>query len=212
MPQYKLTYFNIRGKGELIRLLFTVAGVEFEDNRIEHSDWPGNYRETLNVPFLQLPILAIDGVSYCQSVSISRYLADKFCLSGKTELEKLRADMIVHCIDDFWGAIVRIFREKDETNKANLLKKFNEEDVPTFYGNFEKLLKQNGGGDGFYVGDSLTWADLAMYEYLTSFPRAIGVDPTPIISSYPKLKALAERVEKVPKIAEYIAKRPVSNF
>ena len=35
----KLTYFNFRGRGELARLVLVQAGVEFEDNRIEKSDW-----------------------------------------------------------------------------------------------------------------------------------------------------------------------------
>ena len=37
---YKLTYFNNKGRAELTRLLFAQAGVEYEDNRIEGSDWP----------------------------------------------------------------------------------------------------------------------------------------------------------------------------
>ena len=33
MSEYKLHYFNIRGKGELIRLIFAAAGEEYEDIR-----------------------------------------------------------------------------------------------------------------------------------------------------------------------------------
>jgi len=40
MPSYKLCYFNARGLGEMSRLLFAEAGVEFEDCRIERTDWP----------------------------------------------------------------------------------------------------------------------------------------------------------------------------
>ena len=39
MASYKLTYFNLRGRGEGARLLFKLAGVDFEDNRIEMKDW-----------------------------------------------------------------------------------------------------------------------------------------------------------------------------
>ena len=40
MSNYKLTYFNGRGRAELSRLIFAAAGVEFEDERI--NDWPAN--------------------------------------------------------------------------------------------------------------------------------------------------------------------------
>jgi hypothetical protein len=38
MAYYKLHYFAVRGRGELIRLLFTLAKVDFEDVRVnEHN-------------------------------------------------------------------------------------------------------------------------------------------------------------------------------
>lgn len=39
MPNYKLVYFNVRGRGELPRLLFAQAGEKYEDCRVEFSDW-----------------------------------------------------------------------------------------------------------------------------------------------------------------------------
>ena len=40
MPVYKLTYFNARARAEVSRILFALAGVEYEDERIEVADWP----------------------------------------------------------------------------------------------------------------------------------------------------------------------------
>ena len=39
-PKYVLTYFNGRGRAETIRLLFAVAGVSYEDKRVEFPQWP----------------------------------------------------------------------------------------------------------------------------------------------------------------------------
>lgn len=39
MPKYKLTYFPIRGKAEPIRIVFALAGVEFEDVRVDPEEW-----------------------------------------------------------------------------------------------------------------------------------------------------------------------------
>lgn len=40
MPQYKLTYFNLRGRAEISRYLFAYSGKKYEDHRIEAADWP----------------------------------------------------------------------------------------------------------------------------------------------------------------------------
>jgi len=44
MPVPKLTYFNGRGRGEIIRLVFAAAGEQYEDIRIEMDKWPGPYK------------------------------------------------------------------------------------------------------------------------------------------------------------------------
>ena len=40
MSNYKLTYFGLRGKGELIRMIFATAGVEHTDTRVTFEEWP----------------------------------------------------------------------------------------------------------------------------------------------------------------------------
>lgn len=40
MTKYTYHYFNIKGRGEVVRLVFVAAGVDFDDRRIEFQDWP----------------------------------------------------------------------------------------------------------------------------------------------------------------------------
>ena len=39
MPSYKLTYFDVRGRGELCRYAFHATGRDFEDNRVGGETW-----------------------------------------------------------------------------------------------------------------------------------------------------------------------------
>lgn len=40
MSNYKLIYFNIRGRAEIIRYIFAYLDIKYEDHRIEQADWP----------------------------------------------------------------------------------------------------------------------------------------------------------------------------
>ena len=46
MADYKLTYFNARGRGELIRIILTAAGQKYTDDRIEFTEWPSKKNNT----------------------------------------------------------------------------------------------------------------------------------------------------------------------
>jgi len=41
MVHYKLTYFNLRARAEIIRLIFAVADEKYEDVRVEDEQWSG---------------------------------------------------------------------------------------------------------------------------------------------------------------------------
>jgi glutathione S-transferase len=207
MTGYKLTYFNGRGRAEIVRLVFAAAGVEYQDIRIEKANWPALKPTT---PFGQVPVLEADGgLKLCQSNSIARYLARKFHLAGKTDEDQARADMVVDCFEDTMKPVVTFLFESDETRMETLKKKALEEQLPTSLAGLEGLLKANHGGDGFFVGTELTWADLGFIVFVGWLSMA-GADTQ--LAKYPKLTALRERVEKVPKVAAWLAKRPVTEF
>jgi len=206
-PVYKLTYFDGRGRGEIIRLVFAAAGVEYQDIRVQRADWPGTHKA--GSPFGQLPILEVDGVKLCQSNACARYIARKYHLAGKTELEHAQADMIVDCMEDTIKPILKFFFEKDETKKTEMKKKFVDEELPASLTHLENILKTNHGGDKFFVGAELTWADLALLNTVGWTAMAGATEP---LAKFPKLAALYKKVEAVPKVAAWIAKRPKTDF
>jgi len=188
-------------------MIFKVAGVEFEDFRIEKEEFtPEMKAET---PFGQLPVLEVDGVKLCQSNAFARYLARKFNLAGKTELEQAQADMIVDCFEDSIKPMVAFYYEADETRKAEGKKKYNEEQLPAFLTLLEKLLTANHEGDKFFVGEELTWADLQFLSF-TKWIGHTGLENP--LANYSKLSALKARVESLPKIADWIENRPKTDM
>jgi len=203
----KLTYFNAVGRGETIRMIFKVAGVEFEDYRIEMTEFTPELKA--GAPFGQLPFLEIDGLKLCQANAISRYLAKKYNLAGKTDKDQALIDMIIDCLDDAVKPLITSIYEKDETKKAEGKKKFSEEQLPASLKLLEKLLTANHGGDKFFVGDELTWLDLQFLNFNKWISHAGVENP---LANFPKLAALKKRIEEIPKIAEWIKKRPQTLF
>ena len=99
MPTPILTYFQFRGLGEPIRLLFEDLGLPYEDRRIDlfSAAWPALAPQ---LPFRQLPRLEIDGQTLFQSHAILRYLARANGLGGETDAERLRCDTGVEAARD----------------------------------------------------------------------------------------------------------------
>jgi hypothetical protein len=69
--------------------------------------------------------------------------------------ENTTIDVILGVRDDFMKDLVTIYYEKDETKKAGLKKDLEEKKLPHYMNIFEDILKENNGGDGFFVGNTV---------------------------------------------------------
>ena len=201
MSSYKLTYFNGRGRAEVSRLIFAAAGVQFTDERV--TNWPTGKEDA---PLGQLPYLTVDGVKLPQSMTIARFLANKLNLAGKDDLEKAKADAIVDTVTDFMTAFSKVY-QLPAAEKAEGTKKFMADDAPKYIGNLEKLIKTYGS-NGFSVGNSLTWADLLVFDITSNMQ---SMDPKALEKS-PCILAVRKSVESNAKIAAYLKARPVTQF
>ncbi|XP_029440758.1 hematopoietic prostaglandin D synthase [Rhinatrema bivittatum] len=195
MPNYKLTYFNLRGRAEIARYIFAFSGIKYEDNRLQRADWL-TIKST--IPFEKIPILEVDGIILHQSLAIGRFLAKETGLAGKTHLEQAQVDAIVDSIDDFislfpWG-------EEDEDAKRAIQNNLFSNLAPGLLRNLEKYLGENE----WFVGNSVTWAD---FYWDVSSSTLIVLKPD-FAQNYPKLLALKDRVQALPGISEWIKERP----
>ena len=58
------------------------------------------------LPYGQLPVLEVDGVTICQSMAIARYLANECGLAGSSSIVKPKIDEVVDVINDVQNAMV----------------------------------------------------------------------------------------------------------
>ncbi|MEE6460666.1 hypothetical protein FKM82_001060 [Ascaphus truei] len=195
MPNYKLTYFNIRGRGELIRYLFAYMDTAYEDHRITFSDWPAIKS---SIPYGKLPILEIDGEVFHQSLAIGRYLAREAGLAGKSNLDQARIDGILDSIDDF--LLVFPWRDADETKQKQRQEEYLANFAPELLSNLEKCL----GDKLWFVGNSVTLADL----FWDICSDTLEVYKPGFAQNYPKLLSVKDKVKSIPAIAAWIKKRP----
>lgn len=96
--------------------------------------------------------------------------------------------------------------EKDEAKKKELLHTLATEKMPNFLKFFEERAAKSGSG--FLAASGLTWADL----YLVCALEYLGEKHDATLENYKNLKALDQKVHSHPKIAEWISKRPKSDF
>ncbi|CAJ0919298.1 unnamed protein product, partial [Mesorhabditis belari] len=207
MPNYKLTYFDLRGRAEIHRQLFALAGVPYVDKRIKPEDWPTLKPTT---PFGQLPLLEVDGKPIPQSMAIARFLAKRFGFAGANDLEEAQIDALVDLLNDymteqkhFFGVLVgRVPGDKAAATKE-LFEPARDKYFPLV---IEKYLKKSKSG--FLVGSKVSWVDLHLAGHITTYQQLIPG----AFDKYPEVIAHRDRVEALPAIKEWIAKRPKSSY
>lgn len=205
MPTYKLTYFNITARAEAPRMLFRLAGQDFEDVRLTGDQWKERKQ---NTPFGQLPLLEVDGKVMCQSYAISRYLAREFGFCSDNAWENARMDMIVDCLEDFFKKGRPVFFEEDAEKKAAGVKAFQENDMPENLARFDKMLADNG--TGFFVGSKVSWTDIV---FITMLPLIMGrLGLTVDEAKYPNITAHKKKIDEIPAIAKWYKDRPETPF
>merc|ERR1712051_1011022 len=199
-PKVKLTYFNLRAKGEPARLLLAYGGIKYQDYRVSFEDqteWKAMKPKT---PYGSLPLLEWDGVCIAQSVAIARFLAREVGLAGRNSLESAQIDEIVDAVNDIFQAGLNAVFSNDPAQMS----KYEKETLPAGLVNIEKILESRGGQ--YMVGNALSWADLRLFDFCHSLPQ-----PN-CLGNFPLIRNLTERVSNIPNIKTWLESRPKSKL
>ncbi|PAA86305.1 hypothetical protein BOX15_Mlig021791g1 [Macrostomum lignano] len=199
----KLYYFGVRGRGELIRLVFAAGKIDFEDIRLTKEQWA---EQKKNSPTGVMPFVDTGDKSkglLAQSGAIARYYAKKAGLMGSNDWEYYLVERAMCQLDDIFMELVK-FMMAPEDKKPDLLKEFQAEKGPKLLSGLVDFLKQAGGQ--YFAGKSLSLADLGCLNILDSLANMPD-----LLAKYPELTELKKRVlAGNAKLAEYIKNRPVT--
>lgn len=201
MPKLVHYYFDFPfWRAEVSRLALHLGGVEFEDKRIDFK----TFKESGKAPFGQAPILEVDGKVISQTGAIARYCGkqggfyprdDDFAAAKIDELIDTATD-ITSCI----GPTMRM----EEAEKLEARKKLVADKLPMYFSALEGIMKANGS-TGFFVGNKMTIADLAMWRLFGWIKGGVldGI-PTDVMDSYPLLIKLFDDMDSHPKIKAWM--------
>jgi len=148
-----------------------------------------------------MPVLSYKGQTLYQSITIARFLAGEYGLAGKNSVESAQADEIVDAVLDLQTGMFKVVGAGDSAGIEKVL----DTAWPAGLANLEKVLTARGGQ--FFVGNNLSWADLAVFYLCVD---GVGGRTPKDLRAFPKIANLVQRVGEIPNIKNWMTSRPVT--
>jgi glutathione S-transferase len=190
-----LTYFDIRGRAEVIRLILEEVAAPYRERRVQEQDWVA---VKPSMPFGQMPLYQEGELVIPQSHAIYRYLARKYGLCGQDEQERIRCDIVEEVFVDAQNVLGGFYwHPKFAEQRAE----FERTRLPELLAGLQRLLAANAEGRAFWVGCGLTYVDFCAWhflDYVRPFSQAT-------LEQFQLLYAFKQRIEARPRIAAYLA-------
>jgi glutathione S-transferase len=220
--RYLLYYWpTIQGRGEFVRLALEEVGAEYVDVARRSGKGMGvpallRFLEDEKLgeapyapPFLKTGKLVIG-----QTANILFYLGSRHDLAPRGETGRLWVNQLQLTVADFVTEIhdthhpisSALYYRQQKPEARRRTKYFRTERMPKFLGYFEQIL-QRGGKGRYLAGNSLSYADLSVFQLISglryAFPKAMKKQER----DYPGLVSLHDRVAARPNIATYLASK-----
>jgi len=215
--KYDLYYFGLFGISGTVRTILAVSDANFTSNNPPGDTWKTQYKP--RTPFGVMPVLRetfADGsltFLISETDAIERYLSRKFGYFGKTALE----DVIISQFQSSTNSLIQklVYRylilDKDPELRAANKEKLLGGPIIDWICIHEKHLSENPvavaakeeHGNGHYVGDSISLADLKTVQ-LIDMIRALS-DKLISKDKTPALWKVKENIETTPSVLEWKA-------
>jgi len=216
----KLTYLQMKGFGEMLRLALFHGGLEFEDERISYEEVQRRRSEGL-LPCGQVPVLEIDGVAHSQSMALLRWIGMRtglFPVEHQLKIDAIHeafADINKNLFPNWYGHILgrspvdgALLVPMTDDQKSQTLELLNTVVLPCRLQRIEATY--TSAGNDFFCGSAPTTADFQWYVMgsgLVEGTYCEGVS-TQILDQCPNLRRIIENVAKLPRVVEWNAAHP----
>ena len=215
---YKLYYWpHLQGRGEFVRLALEEGAAAYEDV----ARGTGGMAKMMALiedeneehPPFAPPFLKDGDTVIGQTAAILFYLGPKHGLAPRDEAQRLWAHEIQLTIDDLISEVHDthhpvgggLYYEDQKPEALRRSEGFRERRIPKYLGWLENILRRNPKGSAHLVGDSLSYADLSLFQVVEgltyAFPRAMER----VLPSEPRVAALHRAVAERPRIKGYLA-------
>jgi len=224
--RFELFYWPMTiGRGEFMRLMFIETNTPFIDV-YEKSTIPEVKEININRPPRSRGYFAMPAIRHTdpsgniillsQTSTIMHYLAKKLDggrLLPTTEQDEYQAMMLMACVADLveegciaWHAMdynARYLDQKEQTQP--FIDEYKSHRLPKWCSFFENILSSNRDGQGYFVGQSLSFADIAIFHIFHGirFQCPEEYQAAPI----PKVRAFMDRIENRPRIKQHLNTR-----
>jgi glutathione S-transferase len=215
---YELYYWpTIQGRGEFVRLALEEAGAAYVD--VARSSKAGMDallellgRNDISHPPFAPPFLKNNDLLIGQTAAILLYLGDHHKLAPRNEANRLWthqiqltiADLVVEAHDTHHPISSDLYYEEQKPEALRRAEHFRAHRIPKFLGWFESILARNPEGAQYLVGDSLSYADLSLFQIVEGLLYAFPVCMKQALKHAPHVKALHDAVAQRPRIRAYL--------
>ncbi len=200
----KLHYYPATGRAHALRLALSAGGIEWEDT-FPDGGYPPSEEQVLkwraiggntttNVPMLEME----DGRVFTQSSAILRAIGRMGSLLPSSDEDLYLVDKLIADAEDLRSAAYKSFVNWGASQDA--VKEFMETSFPKHVGNLDRQL----GSKEYFVGDSLSLADIVAYDAIVNFGTGRYPEDMKPLESFPKLEEWIKRVESNEGIASYL--------
>lgn len=175
-----------------------MAGVDFQDGRFGFPEWPEIKQST---PLGAVPVLEIDGVSYCQSVALARYAAKLAGFYPEDPLEALAVDEAMDCMNE----VVALFpwvaaTEEEKKTKREAF----QQTIMTKYAEYAEKKIQLAGGTSFASTPNV--ADVMLMTQVDPVTSGIyDYIDTKFYDAYPGITATCKAIKETLMANENVA-------